>query len=328
MFVRLRRPAQVLFLLLALLFMGLLLTSQWDELRNYPWRLQPLWLAPSALCILASWSLEVWMWQRLLRLTGGDLAYGYAFRIWFLSAIIRYIPGNVWQPLGMTVLCHRRGVRPEATLTSVALYQVANLLGIAIIAAIYFPLSENVGLLAGIVPLPLAQLAVLVAIPVVLFLARPQWLIQALNWTLRRIGRRPLPVVISSRALIEITALAVLDWLILGTAFCALVLALGDFTPAAFVAAAPHLLAGYPLAYAVGYLSFITPSGLAVREGILYVLLAPMLGGGIVTVAALAMRLWLMLLEIAAAAASLLTWPGGLRLRRGKEIVAGTPADG
>ena len=60
------------------------------------------------------------------------------------------------------------------------------------------------------------------------------------------------------------------------------------------------------LSDAAGYISFITPSGLGVREGVAYLLWAPLIGGATATIAALAMRLWLMLGELAGAGVGLL----------------------
>ncbi|MCO6449968.1 MAG: flippase-like domain-containing protein [Caldilineales bacterium] len=328
MLARIRRPAQVLFLLLALLFIALLLWSQWDELRTYPWQLRPVWLIPAALALLASWGVEVSVWRRLLRLLGGEIEYGMGFRIWFVSAIMRYIPGNVWQPLGMTVLAHRQGVRAEATITSIVLYQVVNLLAVAVIAALYFPLTGNLGLFSGLTTLPIAQLLVFVLLPVVIFLARPQWLIRALNWLLRKVGRPPLVIALSTSELLRAIILTVGTWLLLGLSYAALVMALTGYRLADIASLWPHLMAGYPVAYAVGYLSFVTPSGLAVREGTLYLLLAPILGGGVVTATALAMRVWLVLGELAAAGISVLTWPGGLRIRRNEKPAVGVASDG
>ncbi len=322
---RVKRPVQVLFLLLALVFIGAMLWSQWDELQSYRWQLRPLWLLISAGLVVVSWSLEVAIWQSLLRLVGGDLSYGYAIRIWFVSALVRYIPGNIWQPLGMTLLTYHRGVRPEATLTSIALYQAINLLAVALIAAVYFPLTANMGMLAEITTVPLAQLAVFLALPVLLFLARPQWLVRAMNWVLGKIGRTALPVELSTMDLLRVLGLGVIVWLTLGAGFATLVLAISDLSLSYLAQLASHLLVGYPVAYAVGYLSFITPSGLAVREGMLYLLLAPILGGSLATVAALAMRVWLILGELIAAAISLITWPELRDLLRQGEVAKSVP---
>lgn len=312
---RLRFVVRLAVLLLALGFMAWLLYGRWDELRHYPWRLQPLWLLPAAMLVLVSWLLEVAVWRRLLAALGGSIGYGVGFRVWFVSAILRYIPGNVWQPLGMTVLCREQGVRPEATVAGVALYQAVNLLGAALIAAVYVPLTGNLGLLASWVPPAAAQGVWLLAAPVVAFWWRPQWLVLGLNRGLRWLGRPPLSATLNRRVLGQALALELMAWSALGLGFAALTLALvGGWQPE-WGTRVVHLVAGYPVAYAVGFLSLVTPSGLAVREAAMYVLAAPVVGGGLITVAALAMRLLLMVGEAAVAAWALLTWPGVLPRR-------------
>ena len=142
---RIIQRMQPLFLALALLFIVLLLRSQWEELSQHTWHLNLGWLSASALFMLASWALEIQVWRRLLAVVGAHLPYWPAVRIWFLSAIVRYIPGNIWQPLSMTLLCQRRGIAPEATLTSVALYQILILLAASPIAAALFWLDRQLG---------------------------------------------------------------------------------------------------------------------------------------------------------------------------------------
>ncbi|RME83731.1 MAG: UPF0104 family protein [Caldilineae bacterium] len=305
-----KRPAQVLVLVLALLFVLLLLRSQWQELQAYPWRLRPTWLLLSALCMAAGWALEVSVWRDLLRLLGGALPYGAAIRIWFLSAIVRYIPGNVWQPLGMTLLVRRHGIRAQATVTSIALYQAVNLLSVAFIAALYFPLTRNLGLLTDLIGPSSAYFVALAALPAFIFLWRPLWLIRIINVILERAGRDPLPIALTSGRLLRALFWTSWTWVLQGGSFTALTLALTDLTLADLPRVWPHLLVAYPVAYAIGYISFITPSGLAVREGAAYLMLAPVLGGAPATIVSLAMRIWLTLGELTGAGLSLLSRPG------------------
>ena len=145
---RIWQIAQPTFFILAMLFVGLLLRSQWAELRAYTWDFDLRWLLISALFMLASWAMEVGIWCYLLRLVDGVLPFWPATRIWFLSAIVRYVPGNIWQPLSMTLYCQRWGIRPEATITSIALYQFCILLAALPIAVIYFFVTGNFGLLS------------------------------------------------------------------------------------------------------------------------------------------------------------------------------------
>jgi hypothetical protein len=303
------RRSQPIFFAIALIFMVLLLRSQWDELRDYNWQLQPLWLAASALLLLASWVVEIGIWRHLLTLVGGRLAYVPAVRIWFLSAIMRYIPGNIWQPLSMTVQAQQRGVRVEATLTSVALYQAIILLAVAPIAGVYLLSTGNLGLLTDLLGALTPLLALLAVVPVLVLLIRPQLLTAAINWALGKVGRDSLETELTSGRLLALLLVAAFDWLLWGGSFAALTFGLSEFSQAEMMALAPHLIATYSIAYAIGFISFITPSGFGVREGAFYLLLAPILGGGVITVAALAMRLWTTVGELIMAGLSLLLVP-------------------
>ncbi|GIV76829.1 lysylphosphatidylglycerol synthase domain-containing protein [Litorilinea aerophila] len=303
---RLLKWVQPLMVAVAALFIAFLIVGQWQALRQHAWQLHGGWLALATTLLLAAWSLEIAIWRHLLALLGGHLPLDVAGRIWFLSAVVRYIPGNIWHPLSMTVYGQRWGIRPEATVTSIALYQAIILLAVAPIAALYFALTGNWGLLTsslgsltpGLVPLLLA--------PVALFLLRPQWLLHLTNWGLRRLGRTTLETRLSSRRLCWLLTLAAGDWLLWGGCFAALTFGLGDYSAARLAELLPHLVAAYPIAYAVGFLSLLTPSGFGVREGAFLVLLAPLLDGAVVTVIALAMRLFTAVGEAVMALLSLL----------------------
>jgi uncharacterized membrane protein YbhN (UPF0104 family) len=289
---------QPVFLLLAILFIAALLRSQWATLRSYEWRLDPAWLTLSALFMLASWVVEVYIWYLLIYLLGSHLPYGAAMRMWFLTALVRYIPGNVWQPLSLTLYCQQRQVRPEITLASIVLYQVIVLLAVAPIAAFYFQVTGNWGVFTTLVGGSAEWLIWAALLPVLIFLARPGWLLVILNWLLRKIGRFAIEARLTSSYLLLLLAIAVIDWLLWGASFATVTLALGHFTQLPLPLFLFHLIAVYPVANAIGFLSVITPSGLGVREGAFYLLLAPVVGGGLITVAALAMRLWNIIGEV------------------------------
>ena len=295
------RLIQPLFLALALVFIALLLRSQWAELSRHTWRISPGWLLFSGLLMLTGSCLDIWLWRFALARLGGELAFPDALRIWFASILMRYIPGNVWQPLGMTVLARQRGVRVEATVGSIALFQAVNLLSVLPIAGVYLLTVGDFGLLEPWLGAATGWLVALAGLGVALFLLRPGWLIGLLNWALNKVGRPALDAALTTGQLLRLLLITVLAWLCWGGSFAAITFGLTVYTTGEMAGALPHLLAAFPIAYAVGYLSFITPSGLAVREGVLYLLLAPLLGGGPTTVAALAIRLWQVILEVAVA---------------------------
>ncbi len=281
--------------ILALFFIGLLLASQWDELRTQPWRLHGGWLTAASLGLLVTWAAEIGLWRLLLRMIDGPLDgrldFWAAARIWFASAIVRYIPGNIWQPLSMTVLCRERGIQAEATLISVALIQVITLLGVLPVAGIYLLLTGNLGMLSTGMTGAVPWLAGLALGGVLLFLLRPGWLFGLLNWLLVKVGRPALPIRFSSARLLGLLIIGVAIWILWGLTFAAVTFAVVEIPPAQMQADLLHLVAAYPMAYAMGYLSFITPSGLGVREGALFFWLEPVIGGGVATLTAVAMRL-------------------------------------
>jgi uncharacterized membrane protein YbhN (UPF0104 family) len=131
-------------------------------------------------------------------------------------------------------------------------------------------------------------------------------LVDVVNWVLVRLKRTPLATAISRPLALSVLLLAMLDWLLWGMSFALLTFALEDYSAGEMLRLLPHLIAAYAIAYTIGLVSLITPSGLGVREGAFYLLLAPLLGGPAITVSALAMRVWTTLGELAAAGVSLL----------------------
>lgn len=307
MWQRLFQRLQPLFLLLALLFIAFLLRSQWPTLRAYEWRFHGGWLTLAVGFTLASWGLEIQVWRLLLGVLGRGLPFGPAVRIWFFAAVVRYIPGNVWQPLSMALQCQQWGIRPEVTLASIAFYQALILLAVAPVAALYFSLTGNWGLLTTYLQGAAPWLIAASMVPVVIFLARPGWLLGLMNWALIKLGRTPIAAQLSSARLLWLLLIAVLNWLLWGAAFAALTLGLGRPADLTLAQALFHLVAVFPIAYIIGFLSLITPSGIGVREGAFYLLLVPLFDPGLVTVAALAMRIWSMVGELLMALLSNLT---------------------
>jgi hypothetical protein len=295
---RILRWAQTGLFFIAAISIIFVLRSQWQELATHEWRLNTGWLALSAGLMLVSWLVEIEVWRSILTHLGGRLPHLASVRIWFLSAIVRYVPGNVWQPLSMVLYCERYGVRPEASVTSVALYQIIILLAAAPIAVAYFAVTGNWGLFTASLSAIGPWLLAATLLPPIIFVARPDLLIALLNWLMNKLKRPALEARLSRSAFLWLLVWAAIDWLFWGASFAALTFGIADFSPGEMQTLAPHLIASYAIAYAIGFVSFITPSGFGVREGVFFVLLTPLMGGVTATVAALAMRLWTMLGEI------------------------------
>jgi hypothetical protein len=292
MFSRLSHWLQPLFLSLAVVVIAWLLYTQWETLVAYPWHFAPIWLAATVALLGLTWAVEVEIWRRLLAQVGGRLGYLAAVRVWFLSAVLRYIPGNIWQPLSLVVYCRRYGIAPEATFTSIAIYQVVLLLAATPMAVAYLalrgPAPAVARLTAGIPP----WLYLLLLAPVVALVLRPGWMLAMLNRLLVRMGRPPLEVRLSSLGLAGLVLAQVVNWLMWGATYAAFTFGVTGLDFAEQAELAGLMVVAYPVAYTIGFLSFISPSGFGVREGALYLLLVPRLEGAIIAVIALAFRLF------------------------------------
>jgi glycosyltransferase 2 family protein len=306
--------AQPLFVVLAFVLVGLLLRGQWTVLRTYEWQIRPQWLLVSAVCIVTGWLIEIRMWQRLLALLGGRLNYRSAIRIWFTSTIVRYIPGNIWQPLSLTMLGRERGIRPEATVASLSLFQLIHLMGAGPIAAIYLSTSGSTSGLSYWMGTLSPWWSLVVAFPVVFFLVRPRSMLAIANAILSKAGREPLSFALSTRQLLRVLATSCGAWIFFAAGFTALAAAVVPNLNMSSDGALPHLLAAYPIAFVVGFVSLLTPGGLLVREGMLFLLLAPVVGKEGALVIAVAMRVWEVGLDaVAAAIAIVVPWFTGGR---------------
>ncbi|MGQ9552526.1 MAG: lysylphosphatidylglycerol synthase domain-containing protein [Anaerolineae bacterium] len=276
------------FLAVALVFMLLVLHNQWDAVQHYRLTLR-LWLllASYALLFLA-WLLEVSLWRRLLLALGHALPPKRAASVWFLSNFVRYIPGNIWQFLGMTELGAHSGLPRTVTLATILLHQVfSNLAGLTIgaYAISYSSIPKN----SPYLPVAALLLAILLLLSPAVF---PRIVL-----IVSKFARVELPRInLHLATIIALFAAYCLYWLLCGVGFWLLSLAVG-------AALAPPLLpwvSAFAAAYVVGYLSLLTPSGLGVRESVLALLLARFAGGNPVIVAALAARIWMSLGELVA----------------------------
>jgi uncharacterized membrane protein len=293
-----KRLAQAAVLILAFGFLAALVRGQWAALRAYRWHLAPGWAALALLGLEVTWLFELDTWRAVLRGLGGRLPFSRAAQVWFLSNIIRYIPGNIWQFLGMSEMAAEDGVPRVATFSSIVLHQAISTAAGLALAAVYFAVAgqgaERGEWFARFRP-------ALWLVPLGLLLLQPRILERVLNWALGKLHREPLHITLTWGQVWVLLVRYLVVWVCTGLSYAALVRALVPFP----LAAVPYLVAAWAAAYVVGFLSLLTPSGLGVREGVMVLLLTAVMAGPVAAVVAIAARLWMVVGEVVAAAVSL-----------------------
>ncbi len=221
-------------------------------------------------------SLSVETWRRLLEEMDGRISFRNAFRIWWFSNLTRYIPGNIWQPATMAVLGEREGVPKTKTVLSQALFILLTLALAGVLSISLLPLAAETK----------TGLMLVCAAAVSFFVAPP-----AFRLALRVIARlfhyapaQSTPTI--WRGLLPLLAAGAM-WLAYGLSFYFFVRALGIAGEPTWTTVVP-LYAG---AYLIGYLSFLTPSGLGIREGAIAFFLGAYLPSSIAVAVALLARL-------------------------------------
>jgi glycosyltransferase 2 family protein len=265
------------------------LAARWNDVISVNWRLRPGVFALACVLLAVSYALVACLWGLALRRAAGTRLVAGA-RIWFLSNLARYVPGNVWSYVGAVELARREGVARPTTLAVMALTQVLSV-AVALLAGLPVLVAERArlgrpALLGAVVVVAVAGLAAL-------FRRR------LLGLARRRLpGFDPAGLTPSARTVVALVLGYAAYWAVTGLAFAALVASLASLA----AADVPLVVAAYAAAYAAGFLALLTPAGLGVREGVLVVALAPVLPAGPALVVALVSRVWMMLAELAGAA--------------------------
>src|SRR4029077_4966518 len=130
--------AQGLVTLAVVAFVARSIARNWTEFRSLHVALTvtPVWLAASALTVLATYAMQIESWRRILAGWHQHLRFAPAARTWSLANLGRYVPGKVWSVAGPVVLAQRAGVAPGPAAASAFVIQAVSLgSGVAVVAA-------------------------------------------------------------------------------------------------------------------------------------------------------------------------------------------------
>jgi len=301
---RARRFIGLVIIVVAAVFLIRALVEGWGRLRDYEWSFEPLFLSLSIAFILLYYAQQWGGWRLVMKSFGDPLKLSESLAIWFASILGRYAPGKVAMVAGRVGLCQRRGIPGRVTFASMvyenALILISALLFVAATVPFWPPFEYKGYALA------LAAFAPLGLIPL-----HPAIFSKISNFLLSKFKREPLEEVMPLGRVALLLVYYVGGWTLLGAGFAALSAAISGVSWGDVAL----LAGGYAFAWEVGFLSFITPSGLGVKEVALLAVLALVLPGAIAAALVVLSRMWQTLAEVALAA---LVWS----FAKGKDVAA------
>ena len=264
------------------------LAIQWNKVEprishiQFGWE----WIGSATVLVLLAYALLIEGWRRVLGAWDSQLPFPQAARIWFLSNLGKYVPGNIWSLTAMGVMARGRGISALAAAGSSVLMQTVSLATGAAIVMITGAKLLGQPLLVGASALVL----------VVILLSAPRLLPPLAVWIGSLIGRDILPPTVPATSIWTAAVASTLSWLLYGFAFQLFVRGLLGSSPGEI----SSYIAVYTAAYLLGFISPIAPAGLGVRE---FTLAAFMTQLGLANEAdaalvAIAARLWLTIVEL------------------------------
>jgi hypothetical protein len=278
--------------LATVVFLGVAIARNWAQVVAVDWDIRPVELLLSILLLIAAMGWGVAVWHRvLLRFDAPAVTLPTLLRIWFLSNLARYVPGKIWQFVGAVQLGRGEGIAPSVLLTSMVIHTALTLVSAAVVSLAALPALLDAFGGAAVLTVVLAATAGLV-------LVHPTVLNFGLRLVPERFADEPLAWQGSWARGIGLLVLAVMAWLIYGSAFALFADSLVGVPTTLF----PALIAANALAFLVGYMVLVTPGGLGAREAALAVMLGPVGSLGVAAVLAVAFRLWLITGEVLGAA--------------------------
>ncbi|UCE17505.1 MAG: flippase-like domain-containing protein [Gemmatimonadota bacterium] len=266
----------------------------WDALRDYEWNLDYIRLCISFLFLFLALTCMVQIWRYILSTLGSHLPFKASWRIWFFSNLGRYLPGKVWQIMGMVYLCEKENVPKVRTFTAIVL-------GLSLFSLSGLLLMYAYILMSGTVQFAQYTYVFLFFIPCCVVVLYPSVFEKILNFLLRLFKKERIEIRIRFKTMVTLFLLYVLIWGVYGLAFFLFVNSVYPVSYRHF----PDFVCIFSASYVIGLLAVFVPAGIGVRESILTTFLSFLIPIHFATVVALLARLWFTAGELAGAAIGL-----------------------
>jgi hypothetical protein len=248
--------------ILAIIFLAKLILPQFSSIQNKIINVNFPLISLSLILFVSYYFLRCFIWQKILEFKGHKISLMKTAYLWEFSEFKRYVPGNVWSFLSRVSLFENEGVNKK--IVGLALLDEIQLIIIscALISIFCLPLilnsSESASLLKEMQIIILGSTAAIIAYSVVVAF------IYKTRGNKDFINNLFLPGY-SWKQKIILTAISTIAFFLFGVATLVACLSVFSFEPKLFF----ELSAFFTFALLAGYLSFITPMGLGVREGII-----------------------------------------------------------
>ncbi len=273
-------------------FLFLNLSQNWDELSANMGNLDISLLIISFLFLLIFYLFHTFVWIQILKRQGHSISFKEAFKIRSLSEIGKYTPGKVWHIIGRTYLSSKLKIPKITTLTSMVIETLLMLISAGFFVVFFSLNSQD----------PKTILIFMLTI-LGLLIIRTKYFEKVLNKLLKKVKKitNEIKINISLKFTLFLLIFYLIGWLIIGHSLFFIIKSIYPQIAYSLI----FIISGiFAASWALGYISFLTPGGLGVREGIMVLLLYPYLPNALATIVPIIIRLLTILTELVLAAIS------------------------
>jgi uncharacterized membrane protein YbhN (UPF0104 family) len=263
----------------------------WAELKLDPW-----FVALAGISLLTAVAIVAVAYRTLLNSVCRAPSYPTMCAVSWIPPLGKYIPGKAASVAGIVWMLQKRGVPMSVALGHVFVIQgLSVVLGLTLAAplTVWHPVYQQ---------LPIGWLVCCLLVAAGIVCLHPKVISALTNFFLVKIRREPLKVLPRIRSYLPPMAIMLANRVLAGAALWLLARSVSDVP----LALAGFFLSASALAGTVGFLAVFAPAGLGVSEGILLIVLGPVIGGGAAALVAVAFRLMQTLVDIVLAAAGLI----------------------
>lgn len=280
----------IIFFLLNILYKNI------DELRAYQWQINIIFLVLFLISRYFGLIFQSIIWGTITKKNNVGIPIKKSIKIWFLSLLGRYIPGRVWLLFGRLYLAKKEGGSQYKTLLSMILE-----LSLSIIA----------GILVFFISLPFWSFLMhqktifffilIIMVLVGLIFLYPPIFTKSINFILKLIKKQSIVLEIKYTDILKFLFFYFIFWIILGFSFYFLINSIYPLK----IHLLPAIIGIVAISWVIGFLSFLTPGGIGVREAVLSYLLSFFMPLPIAIIISLIYRICLIFIEVLMALVSL-----------------------
>jgi uncharacterized membrane protein YbhN (UPF0104 family) len=241
----------------------------WEEVSQDLRRIDPGTIALAGLVTCIAPVLTLLAWRRILADLGSRIHLAEAGGIFFVGQLGKYLPGSVWAIVAQAEMGARLHIPRQRS---------------AVVGLLTVGLAAICGFIVGMPALPLllsrsstasTGWALLLVIPLLVLVLWPRLLNRAIALGLRVLRRQPLEHQLSGGTVLFSVVCFCLSWASTGVSVFILSRTLGDTADGSRLVLAT--VAGFSLAASLSMFTFVLPAGVGLREGLLVLLLGPVI---------------------------------------------------